>query len=145
MVTCMFIKQLNIGLLIFFAAIGCRDEIAPPAVPLDLTVSAGLVDGNRLPVMIEERPGAASHLTLYRLTLTPDGVWSAVIARYPDGASDNDLVEIQDNGWYQFDGANLMMHSNFSHTNWPGRVTNDTIAASIRLPFADSYHSVVLP
>jgi len=103
------------------------------------------VDGSRLPVSIEERPGTINHLTLYRLTMTPDGLWSAVIARYPDGALDTDLVEIQDNGWYQFDGVELSMHSSFTHSDWSGSIKNDTITASVKLPFADSYHTIVLP
>ena len=123
--------------------LACKSDVTVPAAPLDRTLSASSVDGQSLPVLLRESPGEFNHLTQFKITFAPDGLWTAVAFFYPDGSTAT--VNVNDNGWYRFDGTTLLMHSNFSRTDWPGSVRWDTIFLSAKLANADAYHSFVLP
>src|SRR5690349_8004239 len=105
---------------VFFAtAIGAcnRDLVAPPVVPLDLVVTAHTLDGKPLPAVIEEAPGRDVNLLQFGMTLKPDGNWFAFGQFRPTGAAPSlKLPEFWDNGWYTYDGAELRVHSNLTHT-----------------------------
>lgn len=119
-------------------------KISAPKAPLALSVSVRTLDGSTLPARIAEQSGAASYLTAYTFTLTPDGFWRGKGTRYPEGVSPSNASEIWDNGTYQFDGTSLVLHSNFSHTDWPSTVRGDTISAMIVLPIGDTPYAVVM-
>jgi len=130
--------------LVAALAVSCRSDLTTPTVPLSVNVSAHSVDGAALPAWIEERPGAGAHLTEYHLSLTSDGTWTADGYRYPDNTAPTTLLELTDNGTYEFDGASLTLHSNLTHTNWASTVRGDTITAAVWFPIANASHVVVL-
>ena len=126
-----------------FAA-GCSSEtIAPPRAPLDVTVEARTIDGASLPTAIEEHPGADVQLIAFRVELWPDGQWYGRGSRRPAGGAVSDTSAFNDNGWYQTDGTSILLHSNFTHTDWPGTIHGDTIIADVSLPIASAKHAIV--
>ena len=122
----------------------CDRSSTAPKVPLKLSASARRVDGSALPALIEERSNEASYLTGYTITLTPDGFWRAEGTRSPVGTLPSEAMTFEDNGFYQFDGTTLRLHSNFSHTDWPSSLRGDTLTSTMMLPTADAPHAIVM-
>ena len=140
-----FTARWGLVLLTLSTTFSCRGSVVAPAVALDRTVSAARVDGQALPFVLQAGHGEANHLTRFEITFAADGLWTAVVLFFPDGATETATVQANDNGWYRFDGNTLRMHSNFSGTDWPGSVHGDTVTISAKLPIADAFHTVLLP
>jgi len=119
------------------------EKITPPRAPLDVTVEARTVDGASLPTIIEEHPGANIQLIAFRVELWPEGQWYARGSRRPEGEAVGDTSAFNDNGWYQSDGAAILLHSNFTNTDWPGTIHGDTIVADVSLPIASAKHAIL--
>lgn len=119
------------------------DNVAAPEAPLDVTIQARSVDGLSLPIVIEEHPGADVQLIAFRVELWPDGLWYGSGSRRPAGEAVGDTSAFNDNGWYRSDGTTVLLHSNFTNTDWPGTVHGDTIIATVSLPIANAKHTIV--
>jgi hypothetical protein len=126
---------------VFIACSG--SELTPPRAPMNVTVIARTIDGFTLPAFVEEHAGAAIQLVEFRVELWPDGNWHGSGSRRPFGGAVGDTAAFNDNGWYHSDGNTILLHSNFTHTDWPGSIRGDTIIADVSLPIASAAHTIV--
>ena len=137
------IATLTIVSAIIGAASSCHRPTAP-AVPLTLSDTAVSVDGNPLPALVLDGSSKSTYLVQFTLDLMADGLWVADGWRFPQGGSRADVSEFRDNGYYTFDGRTLVLHSNFSHAEWPATLNGDTISVSALLPFSEARHLIAL-
>ena len=137
------IATLGIVSAIIGAAPSCHGPTAP-AVPLTLSDTAVSVDGKLLPAPLPDASSTITYLVQFTLDLTADGLWASEGWRYPQGGSRVDVSEFRDNGYYTFDGRTLVLHSNFTHAEWPASLNGDTISVSAALPFSRARHLIAL-
>lgn len=119
-------------------------QIAAPTVPLTLSDTAIWIDGMPLPAALADGATTTTYVVQFTIDLTADGMWTAGGWRYPEGRARADVSEFRDNGYYTFDGRTLLLHSNFTHTDWPATVGGDTIMVSAVLPFSRARHLIAL-